>query len=216
MNTNLIRWLQQPVCLCLAYAFLVDVAGAQTPKTNWEKINDDEGIIVYSATVNGSDIIKVKTEVTIDASLEHIRQILDDAPQRQQWIPYLDHSRVLQTDSETQRLEYSHFDAPWPASDRDFVYRIRLSDKQHDRLVFRIKSEQSPLMPERADIVRAELVESVYTLTALQAEQTRVELIFHADLKGWLPVWIINIVQRHLPFEMLQNLRERAELTKHR
>jgi len=74
-----------------------------------------------------------------------------------------------------------------------------------------MRSEVNQLMPEQTGIVRAELVESTYTMTALSPEQTQVELIFHADPKGWLPVWIINIIQRHLPFMMLKNLRSRAE-----
>ena len=197
--------------LLTSWFFFTISAHAQNPEPDWQKIKDEDGILVYSAAVNGSDIIKVKTEVVIDAPLARIRQILDDAPQRHQWIPYLDHSKVLQPISDTQRLEYSLFDAPWPASNRDFVYRIRLQHRQNDQLVFRMKSEQSPLMPEQAGIVRAELIESVYTLTRLQPQRTRVELVFHADLKGWLPVWIINIVQRALPFRMLKNLRTRAE-----
>ncbi len=192
---------------CLSFTIS---ALAQNQEPDWREIKNEDGILVYSAAVSGSDIIKVKTEVVIDASLAHIRQILDDAPRRKLWIPYLEHSKVLAHISDTQRLEYSLFDAPWPASNRDFVYRIRLQRKQNDQLVFWMKSEQSPLMPEQAGTVRAELVESVYTLTALQPQRTRVELVFHADLKGWLPIWIINIVQQHLPFRMLKNLRKRA------
>ncbi len=198
--------------LLTACLFVIVQAHAQNGEPDWRKIKDEDGILVYSATVSGSDIIKVKTEIIIDAPLERIRQILDDAAQRHQWIPYLDHSKILQPISDTQRLEHSLFDAPWPASNRDFVYRIRLQRKQNDQLVFWMKSEQTPLMPEQAGIVRAELVESIYTLTRLQPQRTRVELVFHADLKGWLPVWIINIVQRALPFRMLKNLRTRAEV----
>ncbi len=199
--------------LCFLICVLIgNTAQAQNQQPDWQKIKDEDGILVYSTTVSGSDIIKVKTEVIIDAPLARIRRILDDAPQRHQWIPYLDHSKVLRPISDTQRLEYSLFDAPWPASNRDFVYRIRLQHLQNNQLVFAMKSEQTSLMPEQAGIIRAELVESIYTLTALQPQRTRVELVFHADLKGWLPVWIINIVQRSLPFLMLKNLRTRAEI----
>ncbi len=195
---------------CLFYLFFTIPAQAQNQESGWQKIKDEEGILVYSATVSGSDIIKVKTEVIIAAPLARIRRILDDAPRRNLWVPYLEQSKVLQYMSDTQRLEYSHFDAPWPISDRDFVYQIRLRRQHPDRLVFQMRSEQSPLMPERPGIVRANLIESLYTLTALHPQQTRVQLVFHADLRGWLPVWLINIIQRRLPFLMLKNLRARA------
>lgn len=176
----------------------------------WQKIKDENGILVYSAAVSGSNIIKVKTVVIINAPLTHIRKILDDAPRRTQWVPYLDLSNVLKCISKTERLEYSHFDAPWPISDRDFVFRIRLQHKQKNKLVFSMESEQSPLRPTQPGIIRANLIKSIYTLIALRPRQTRVELIFQADLRGWLPDWMMNIVQRHLPFLMLKNLRAQA------
>ena len=190
---------------------LTGVTNAQSAGSDWQKIKGEDGILVYSAAVSDSDIIKVRTEVIIDAPLARIRRILDDAPRRTRWVPYLDHSRVLHAYTDNERLEYSRFTAPWPASDRDFIYRIRLQHQQNDQLVFHMRSEQNARMPEQDGIVRAELIESTYTLTRLQTQQTRVELVFHADLKGWLPVWIINIVQRALPFLMLKNLRTLAE-----
>ena len=74
-----------------------------------------------------------------------------------------------------------------------------------------MKSETSPLMPVNDDLIRAELIESIYTLTALKKNKTHVQLIFFADPKGWLPTWIINIIQKALPYMMLQNLRELAQ-----
>lgn len=196
--------------LTLYFFFAVSIT-AQSSQPDWQIIEDYDDIRVYSATVSGSEIIKVKTEVLIAASMETIRLILDNAHQRHQWVPHLDHSKVLQQPSNSERLEYSRFIAPWPASDRDFVYRIQMQKKSDKQLVFQMRSEVNQLMPEQTGIVRAELVESTYTMTALSPEQTQVELIFHADPKGWLPVWIINIIQRHLPFMMLKNLRSRAE-----
>ncbi len=193
--------------LLTSWLFITISAYAQP---EWQKIKDENGILVYSTAVSGSDIIKVKTVVIINAPLMRIRKILDDAPRRAQWVPYLDQSNVLKRISNTERLEYSHFAAPWLVSDRDFVYHIRLQRKQKNKLVFSMKSEQSPLMPEQAGIIRAKLIKSIYILTALRPQQTRVELIFQADLRGWLPDWIINIVQRYLPFLMLKNLRTRA------
>jgi hypothetical protein len=66
-------------------------------------------------------------------------------------------------------------------------------------------------MPEQKGMVRAQLIESYYTLTALNKQQTNVELVFHADPKGWVPIWIVNIIQRVLPYMILKNLKEVAE-----
>ncbi|MCW8853861.1 MAG: START domain-containing protein, partial [Gammaproteobacteria bacterium] len=178
--------------------------------TDWQLVKNKQGITVYTKAVAGSDILKVKTQIIINTEINQIRDILDDAPHRENWIPYLKSSSIVYSYSNTEKLEYSHFSAPWPASDRDFVYRIHLIHHDDNKLIYHMKSENSSLLPFHDDIIRAELIESIYTLTALNEQQTQVELIFHADPKGWLPAWIINIIQKTLPYLILRNLREQA------
>ena len=177
---------------------------------NWQLVKNKQDITVYTKAVAGSDILKVKTQIIINAEIKQIRAILDDAAHRKNWIPYLKTSTVAYAFSNTEKLEYSHFSAPWPASDRDFVYRLRLVHQDANKLIYHMKSEDSPLLPVHNDMIRADLIESSYTLTALTKQQTQVELIFHADPKGWLPIWIINIIQKTLPYLILRNLREQA------
>ena len=199
--------------LCVGCSFVL--ASSQEGKIEldsvWQKIEDENGVLVYSHEIDGSDLIKVKTEVIIDANMEKIKSILDDVSHRKDWVPYLVESRVLKKYSEDEKLEYSFFVAPWPASDRDFVYCRRLLHKDNTKIIFTMTSKQSELMPKQDGVVRADLIESQYTLTALSSKQTKVELIFHADPKGWLPNWIVNIIQQALPFMMLQNLKVAAE-----
>jgi len=176
----------------------------------WQLVKNKQNITVYTKAVPGSDILKVRTQVIINAGINQIRAILDNAPHRKHWIPYLKNSTIAHAFSNTEKLEYSHFSAPWPASDRDFVYRLRLVHQDENKLIYHMKSEDSPLLPVDDDMIRADLIESMYTLTGLTEKQTQVELVFHADPKGWLPVWIINIIQKTLPYMILRNLREQA------
>ena len=186
-------------------------ANELTSVHNWEKIEDNDGVTVFIIKTEKSDIIKVKTQVTINTSILKVQKILDDVAHRNSWVPFLDHSSILHTFSNTAKLEYSLFSAPWPASDRDLVYRISQLRNDENKIIYSMRSEISRFMPVNEDVVRADLIESIYTLTALNKEQTNVELIFHADPKGWLPIWIINIIQKILPYMMLKNLREQAQ-----
>ena len=178
---------------------------------DWIPARQRDGISVYIREVPGTKIIKVKTHVIIDAPLQRIQHILDDAEHRKHWVPYLQDSTVLEQMSADERIEYSLFAAPWPASDRDFVYRMTRLQDSPDKLVYAMKSEITELMPQQQSIVRAELIESQYSLTALGPQQTQVDLVFHADPKGWLPTWIINIIQKVLPYMMLKNIRQQAQ-----
>ena len=75
-------------------------------ETQWQKVRDKNGIVVFASETDDSDIIKVKTRIIIDASLNHIQKILDDAPRRNQWVPYLSQSKILHRLSNNERLEY--------------------------------------------------------------------------------------------------------------
>lgn len=177
----------------------------------WKKIKENNDISLYVAKSDDSAIIKVKTSTIIHASVTTIQQILGNHQQRILWVPYLKQSKLLLSASATEQIEYAHFLAPWPASDRDFVYRMTLLALNEGTISYSMKSEASSLFPEFNSIIRAELIESQYSLYRLTPDKTRVDLVFHADLKGWVPVWIINIVQKTLPYRMLINLKNLAE-----
>ncbi|MDT8453216.1 MAG: START domain-containing protein [Gammaproteobacteria bacterium] len=184
---------------------------AETTSSSWEKIREEQGIVVYAQEIEGSDVVRVKTQMVIEASLEEVQAFIEDISKRKKWVPFLAEARILKDYSPTERLEYTLFEAPWPASDRDFVYRRKLIYKDDEKIVMEVTSEESELMPEQDETVRAEILESRYTLLAVNDNKTKAELIFHADLKGWLPNWIINRIQQALPFRMLQNLRLQVE-----
>ncbi|HEC16701.1 MAG TPA: hypothetical protein ENI99_09070 [Sedimenticola sp.] len=177
----------------------------------WTEVKNRDGIGIFTKQSPDSPIVLAKGLVIIEASPEAIVEVLDDNGGHTEWIPYLLESRRLEAVDDRERLEYNLFDAPWPASDRDFVFRVTAHPgEQQGRIVFRMKSETSPLMPERDGIVRGVLLESTFRLTRLGPDKTRVELLFQADPKGWIPLWVVNIVQRAWPFRVLQRLRERV------
>lgn len=177
----------------------------------WKPVSDDDGIQVYTIDVPNTDIVKAKAIVEIKAPLKRVRQELDDIESRHEWVPFLKQSKLIIVKSNTMRLEYSFFSAPWPASNRDFVYSVELVKETSDQLIYKMHSVKSEYMPEAKQYIRGEIFESIYTLTKLNENLTRVELSYHADPKGWLSNWIVNIIQRVLPYKILRNLRRRLE-----
>lgn len=197
----------------ITYLFLhlivIHAALASSSESEWELVKDENGIEVFIYETADSDIVKAKTQIIVKASLAQVKATLDDIGHRQEWIPFLKISKALSEYKNNKRIEYSHFSAPWPASDRDFVYQIELINDSENKHVYKMFSIESDLKPNDNSYIRADLFESSYTLESLDSETTAVELIFHADPKGWLPNWIINIIQRVLPFKILRNLRSR-------
>ncbi|MFC1602076.1 START domain-containing protein [Pseudomonadota bacterium] len=175
---------------------------------DWIPVKEKEGIQIYTRKVTGTPPVMAKGIVIINAKPAAILAVLDNNSNHPKWIPYLQASRKLQTVSDTERLEYNLFDAPWPASNRDFVFRVKaIPSNRKDILIYSMKSEFSPLMPEQKNIVRGTLHESTFKLTQLGTDKTKVELLFQADPRGWIPNWIVNIVQRAWPYKVLKGLR---------
>ena len=197
--------------LILLTATAIAQTNSLLTEKEWKKVDEKNGVTVYVNETGHSQIIKVKTEVVVNTSINLVQTILNDVEHRSNWIPFLIESRVLQTLSPTEQLEHSIFYGPWPASNRDFVYGISLHKNDGNKVIYSMISEASALMPEQNGMVRAQLIESYYTLTSLGKKRTKVELSFHADPKGWIPTWIVNIIQRALPYMILRNLKALAE-----
>lgn len=180
----------------------------------WIKIKDENGIQVYSIAMQNTAIVKARAVAIINAPLAKIQRLVDNLPQRPQWVPYLKHSKIIEKISPAEYIEYSLFSAPWPASDRDFVYRVKRWQQQIDnqlQLSYRMQSVNHQAVPLQSGLIRGEIFSSVYRLTQISAGQTRVELIYHADPQGWLPNWIVNIIQRAFPYKMMRNLKQQLE-----
>ncbi len=182
---------------------------AEKDESEWQQVRDENEIQVYTLDMQASEIIKAKAIAIIDAPLNEIQQLLEDFAQRHEWVPYLKQSQLVEAIDENQRIEYSHFRAPWPASDRDFVYRVKLLHRSETMIHYQMTSVRSAKVPEQEGMIRAELIESAYRLSAIDERTTRVELIYHADPKGWLPNWLVNMIQVALPYRVLSNLKLR-------
>ncbi len=214
-NTHLqtiMPWLQILFKLCILFAASTNLSIAEKNTYEWQLEKDADDIKVYVIAVENTDIIKSKSVATIHFPIEKIKEILDDIEHRHEWVPFLKASSVLKQNSGNKKIEYSIFSAPWPVSDRDFVYSLQRTVSTGEQQIYEMKSVKNSTMPENNNRVRGEIFESKYILTAINNNATRVELIYHADPKGWLPNWIINIIQKVLPYKILKNLRARLRL----
>ena len=193
------------IVLCLLIPCL-SLAAESIDPLEWQELKNADGIQLFSRSVTGTDLLKVKAIAVVDADINSIKAVIDDVAHHSDWLPYLIEARVLQQISATEMLLYGRFDAAWPARDRDIVYRVRVSQHEDGSVSYQQQSQQSSLMPVQDDYVRATLMQGGYRLIPLNGKQTRVEMLLHADPRGKLPLWIVNIVLQRLPFESLKGL----------
>ena len=197
----------------LAFFVFSGLAQSETGRAEaeWEEVSCRNGIRVLSREMPGSDIIAFRGDVTINADIGTVINVINDKQRRREWVDRLLESSTLAQDSSLESIEYTKISCPWPISDRDFVFRsTTYLDEERGRVVMDMSSVDYPDMPPIEGVVRGETRHSVYSLTRIEKGLTRVEVEFYGDPKGWVPAWVANVFQKRWPEITLTRLRRQT------
>jgi hypothetical protein len=192
-------------CLLLV---LLSLFAVRASANAWEKIDDEDGIVVFRQEVPGSSFLAFKGITTIDAPIGKLLGVLADNEHRTEWVDRLVESRVVERKSAYDYVVYQHFSAPPLVSDRDYVYRGR-AYRRGNSVVLEMSSTEHPKAPKTVG-VRAHLHKSSYVLTPEGKNKTRVVVEIHTDPKGDLPSWIVNMLQKSWPRNTLTSFAKQA------
>lgn len=190
-------WLLTALVICLTSS----IAHAD----GWQKVAEENGIKSFKKPVPGSKIVGFKGETIIDASIPRLLWVLTDNKYRTEWVHRLKSSRVLKRKSIYEAVIYQVFGLPFPISNRDYVYRARVF-RRGESAVVNIKSEFSPQAPSPAG-VRAHLSHCEYLLEPRGPNKTFVKVEVHTDPRGWLPSWLVNMIQKKWPIQTLSGIK---------
>jgi hypothetical protein len=183
---------------------------AADPLAGWEKIRDEDGIVVHRKEVEGSPLLAFRGDGIIQAPIARVALIQMDLLHSPEWMESLVEARVLENRSETSFLTYSHIGAPPMISDRDFVNEVNIDFDPPKRIRFNIHSVESPAGPA-TKFVRGKLLHSTFELTALDENRTRIVCEIHADPMGSLPKFAVNVFQKGWAFKTITQLRVQAK-----
>lgn len=176
---------------------------------SWELKDEEEGIKVYTRDVENSDIKAVKVECTIEATLSQLTAVLLDIPASDEWIYATKFCRVQKTISPQELIYHSEIDVPWPASNRDFIVRVKLEQDSITKKLT-VDGENLPLyLKEQEDVVRIMHTKSNWTVTP---RNKYLDIVFtlHVNPGGSIPAWLINLFATRGPLETFLNLRSQV------
>lgn len=185
----------------------------------WEELSNDEGILVHRKDVEGNDVVAFRGEAVFDASIAKVANVLLDTSRKKEWVDRLAEAENIREIGPYERIEYNHTATPIIIKDRDFVFHAKAEMSKKTRsLVFNLKSVEDPLKPE-VDPVRANLIKGQYTLTPEgDGSKTRCVVEIHADPRGSVPKWIVNLFQKSWPRRTLDGIRNQVakpDVTEH-
>lgn len=226
MHLHRITILASLLCIASASASLATLPAAlanPTPATeagNWQEVHRDELVTVYRKKIKGSDVLALKGTGQLDAPMGKILSVVMDAERRADWMEQVKSVEILKQISPTDRVVYMHLSPPWPIQDRDLVIRETvIIDKTAQKISILLKSVEDPSRPERSDRVRAIIHQATFELTPVDGgKQTAIIAESHADPRGSVPKFIVNLYQKKLPrktlFRLLDRVRE-PDVTEH-
>ncbi|MCC6645152.1 MAG: hypothetical protein IT374_06225 [Polyangiaceae bacterium] len=187
---------------------------AEAPATSeetppWEPVLDEDGVVVQRREVPGSSLIAFRGEGMVEQPLLRVAMVVLDATRSREWAARVVEARELGARSPLEIVHYSRLAGSLVTSDREFVSAVTLDVVPGRQIRLRLRATDDPRAP-KGDAVRGEVHFGAFTLTADGDARTRVEVELHADPKGSLPRWIVNLVQRRWAYKTIIALRKQA------
>jgi hypothetical protein len=208
--------------------------------SQWEVIRDEDGIVVKRAQIEGTDLVGLRGEAIILTSVNKVLGVLFDGERQKEWVDRLKFTRVVKQLGEYDFIVHKEFWLPWPLSNREFIYHVKASLEEFPegenlaeglkgkgKVFLEMKSLNSEQIKNLENeqifgtikddtnaglVVRGEMVRGLYILTPLETKNTtRVEIEILSDPKGYIPKWLVNLVQKDWPFKTLGSIRSQVK-----
>ena len=109
----------------------------------WKLHSEKDGVQVFTQPVSNSAFKAVKAVGVVEASLSRIAYVLMDVKTTKEWVYGTKVCTLLKQMTPSDLIYYSEVDLPWPASNRDFIIRITLTQDPKTR-VMTIIAENMP------------------------------------------------------------------------
>jgi len=177
----------------------------------WEKKLVKNGITIYAQKSPHSSILGLKATGILKAPVDQLMAVLREVEISEEWMPHIKEKYTVRDFSDLEAITYSINKLPWPFADREMLLHNRLRlDKENKYLVVDVYSVNLLDIPVKKSSVRAHMYCGRTLLRPAGENRTEVELILYIDPKGSIPVWLVNMVQKTMPYNFLTALEQKA------
>jgi hypothetical protein len=197
---------------CFILAALPSLAGAavQPGPAGWDKVGESDGIDVYRKEIPGDPVVALRGEGVVNAPITRVASVLLDESRSAEWIDSIVEAKLVKMYGPHEFLEYNHVGTPFVLKDRDFLNRGKIEvDLKEKIMTVTLRSEEDAAMPP-GKYVRGSL-EGFWQLKAVDhGTRTYVIAEMHADPKGSVPKWIVNLFQKGWAHNTIESMRKQV------
>jgi hypothetical protein len=183
--------------------------------SDWRLRKDENGIAVYTRTVDSSSFEEFKAIAVInDVSLVQVLDILLDVENYTSLIPDCIESRVLFRRGKYYDIHYIRMDSPWPVKDRDAIYQSETTVSDSWKHAYISLSPIGNYIDEKNELVRMYKGSGFWEIEELPGNAIKIIYQFQSDPGGKIPGWLANSVIISNPYKTLENLKRLLTPTK--
>ena len=194
-------------CLFVILVLITFVTANTFSQNDWTLKADNEGIKLYTKNLQNSSLKISKTVCVIDASLGRITAVLLDINRASDWVYATKNASLLKQLNPLELYYYSEVEVPWPASNRDFIVHMTVSQDEKTKAVTIVGENNPSYLPTVKNIIRIQQSYTKWLIIPLQNGKVLIEYYLQVDPGGIVPAWLINLFSTKGPFETFKNLR---------
>lgn len=175
----------------------------------WSEISSKDEIFIYKPKSfnHKSGFVPIKFKAIIKHRIDRVLSVLANEKRKLEWLPALKKVKLLEKKSIQDFTVYYRYHAPWPFKDRDFVVQnLGVFDSRKFIVSIDIKSIDKGEVFD--DTVRGITYDGYSIIQPHGKDSTLIETAFLNDFGGFVPKFIINIVQKKWPYKFISQLRE--------
>lgn len=187
--------------------------------SEWKLRKDNNGIKIFTRSIEGSDFDSFRGEVTLNTTLSTLMAVHADVAYVKEWLKGCESAELLSEISAEGYYAYFKTDSPWPVKDRDYALKYTINQDATDHSLTLSFTTAVGLVPESDDCVRITKLNGFWKMTPLMAApnkpQVKVVYQVNADPGGTVPAWLANSFVVDQPYHSLKQLKHRVTLEKY-
>ncbi len=211
--------MKRTVYFTLQVLIILTLPQTALAETEWELIEDSEGVVVYAREFEGYSERQFKGICSIPQPIEIVAAVLVDISSYPQWFYSCTEAKKLLNSNSTVLDFFMYFviNVPWPFSDRDAVFHAKTTlDPVSEKILIASTARIDHRVPLRKNYVRITDSEQQWILEKLSPETTRVTFINRTNAAGSMSAFFSDLGSRDTVNQSLKNMRKIASHTRYK